>query len=56
MQATIAEHHGQNYGLAMAMIAGTVAIVIAVLVYFGKDTRGKAIAVESKAPGAGVSV
>jgi SHS family lactate transporter-like MFS transporter len=56
LQATIAEHHGQNYGLAMAMIAGTVAIVIAVLVYFGKDTRGKAIAVESKAPDAGVSV
>ncbi|CAM3973916.1 MFS transporter [Serratia silvae] len=56
LQATIAEHHGQNYGLAMAMIAGTVAIVIAVLVYFGKDTRGKAIAVESKAPGAGVNV
>lgn len=56
LQAAIAEHHGQNYGLAMAIIAGTVAIVIAVLVYFGKDTRGKAIAVESKAPSAGVSV
>lgn len=56
LQATIAEHHGQNYGLAMAMIAGTVAIVIAVLVYFGKDTRGTAITMESKAPGAGVSV
>ncbi|MFV8886727.1 MFS transporter [Serratia fonticola] len=56
LQAAIAEHHGQNYGLAMAIIAGTVAIVIAVLVYFGKDTRGKPIAVESKAPGAGVSV
>lgn len=56
LQATIAEHHDQNYGLAMAMIAGTVAITIAVLVFFGKDTRGKAIAVEAKAPGTQVNV
>lgn len=56
LQATIAEHHGQNYGLAMAMIAGTVAIVIVVLVYFGKDTRGKTIAVENKPSGVHVNV
>ncbi|MBW7984534.1 MFS transporter [Enterobacillus tribolii] len=43
LQATIAEHHGQNYGLAMAIIAGTVAIVIALLVFFGRDTRGASL-------------
>lgn len=43
LQAYIAESHGHNYGLAMAMVAGTVAIVISVLVFFGRDTRGKVI-------------
>ncbi|MFF6010867.1 MFS transporter [Rahnella sp. R3(2024)] len=43
LQASIAESHGHNYGLAMAIVAGTVAIVISVLVAFGRDTRGKAI-------------
>lgn len=40
LQSTIAEAHGNNYGLAMAMVAGTVAILICVLVYFGRETRG----------------
>ncbi len=44
LQAYIAESHGHNYGLAMAIVAGTVAIVISILVAFGRDTRGKAIA------------
>lgn len=44
LQAYIAESHGHNYGLAMAIVAGTVAILISVLVAFGRDTRGKAIA------------
>ncbi|AEX54136.1 putative metabolite transport protein [Rahnella aquatilis CIP 78.65 = ATCC 33071] len=43
LQAYIAESHGHNYGLAMAIVAGTVAILISVLVAFGRDTRGKAI-------------
>ena len=43
LQASIAESHGHNYGMAMAIVAGTVAIVISVLVAFGRDTRGKAI-------------
>ncbi len=45
LQATIAEHHGHNYGpaMAMAIVAATVAVAIALLVFFGKDTRGKAI-------------
>ncbi|MDR3433466.1 MAG: MFS transporter [Rouxiella aceris] len=49
LQAGIAESHGHNYGLAMAMVAGTVAIVIAVLVSFGRDTQGKVISAASNA-------
>ena len=50
-QATIAEHHGQNYGLAMAIVAGTVAIIIAILTFFGQESRAKKIsgAVEQNA-------
>ncbi|MFL4454360.1 MFS transporter [Serratia marcescens] len=51
LQATIAEHHGHNYGLAMAIVAGTVAVAIALLVFFGKDTRGKAITDAVENPG-----
>ncbi|HFH2543308.1 TPA: MFS transporter [Klebsiella aerogenes] len=43
LQATIAEHHGQNYGLAMAIVAGTVAIIIAILTFFGQESRAKKI-------------
>ncbi|QKJ85664.1 MFS transporter [Paramixta manurensis] len=40
LQSKIAETHGGNYGLAMAIVAGTVAILICVLVAFGRETRG----------------
>lgn len=41
IQAVIAVRTGGNYGLAMALVAGTVAIVIAVLMLvFGRETRG----------------
>ena len=50
LQATIAEHHGHNYGTAMAIVAATVAVAIALLVFFGKDTRGKAITDAVKNP------
>ena len=43
LQATIAESHGQNYGLAMAIIAGSVAVAIIVLISFGRDTRGASL-------------
>ncbi|KAB7894548.1 MFS transporter [Rouxiella sp. S1S-2] len=51
LQVYIAESHGHNYGLAMAMVAGTVAIVISVLVFFGRDTRGKVITAASNVKG-----
>lgn len=56
LQASIAESHGHNYGLAMAIIAGTVAIVITLLVMFGKDTRGKALSGAAESPPVHVNV
>ena len=48
LQSSIAEAHGNNYGLAMAIVAGTVAVLICVLVAFGRETRGVEI---SSSPG-----
>ncbi len=39
IETSIASHTGGNYGLAMAIVAGTVAIVIAVMTAFGRETR-----------------
>lgn len=41
LQATIAVAAGGNYGFAMAVVAGSVAIIIIILMAFGKETRGK---------------
>ncbi|KUM39747.1 MFS transporter [Pseudomonas sp. EpS/L25] len=43
LQAQIAAAHGGNYGLAMALVAGTVAVLIVLFVAFGKETRGMRI-------------
>ncbi|WP_250534174.1 MFS transporter [Caballeronia sp. AZ10_KS36] len=40
MQASIATSHGNNYGMAMAIVAGTVAVVIAALIFFSRERRG----------------
>lgn len=40
IQAGIAHRNGDNYGMAMALVAGTVAVVIAILINFGKEHRG----------------
>jgi MFS transporter, SHS family, lactate transporter len=40
LQASLAETHNQNYAMAMAIVAGTVAIVIAVLIPFSRERRG----------------
>jgi len=41
MQAHMSKTNGGNYGMAMAMVAGTVAIAIAVLIRFGTEKRGE---------------
>ncbi len=40
-QTTFAKSHHNNYGLAMALVAGTTAVVLAGLAFFGPDAKGK---------------
>jgi SHS family lactate transporter-like MFS transporter len=40
LQASFAVSNNNNYGLAMAVVAGTVAVVIAVLILFSRERRG----------------
>jgi len=40
LQAAIASHFGGNYGLALAAVAGSVAIVIALLTAIGTEAKG----------------
>ncbi len=42
LQAAIAAHSGGNYGLALAVVAGTVAVVIAILTALGTEAKGVA--------------
>lgn len=44
LQSTIAENHGNNYGMAMAIVAGSVAVFICVMVALGRETLGVTIA------------
>src|SRR5580693_908083 len=44
IQVAIAEAHGNNYGLAMACVIGTVVVVIILLVLWGPERRGVAMA------------
>jgi len=46
IQTHIASAHNGNYGLAMAIVVGTVALLIAILVSRGKETRGVAMTAE----------
>jgi SHS family lactate transporter-like MFS transporter len=46
VQASIAEQHNNNYGLAMAIVAGTVAVLISIFMYFGKDTQNQQFVVD----------
>jgi MFS transporter, SHS family, lactate transporter len=40
IQAGIAVHNGNNYGFALALVAGIVAVVIALLTAFGSEAKG----------------
>jgi MFS transporter, SHS family, lactate transporter len=40
LQVAIAEAHGNDYGLAMAIVVGTMAVVITLMVAFGPERRG----------------
>jgi SHS family lactate transporter-like MFS transporter len=41
IQAAIAQSTGGNYGIALAIVAGAVAVIIIVLMSFSRETRGK---------------
>jgi SHS family lactate transporter-like MFS transporter len=43
-QTQFAESHHNNYGLALALVAGTTAVVLAGLAFFGPDAKGKVFA------------
>ena len=40
IQAGLAESHGNNYGMALALIGGCAALAIAVLAGFGVERKG----------------
>jgi SHS family lactate transporter-like MFS transporter len=40
LQVAIAEAHGENFGLALAVVVGIVAVVITLMVAFGPEQRG----------------
>ncbi|CAM8785162.1 Metabolite transport protein [Burkholderia pseudomallei] len=40
LQAQFAVDHGNNYGMALATVAGIVAVVICVLIVFSRERRG----------------
>jgi MFS transporter, SHS family, lactate transporter len=44
LQVLIAEDHANNYGLAMALVVGTVAVLITLMVAWGPERRGVAMA------------
>jgi MFS transporter, SHS family, lactate transporter len=48
LQEMIARSNGENYGLAMAMVVGTVAVVISLLVAFGPEKSGVAMSSEHR--------
>jgi SHS family lactate transporter-like MFS transporter len=44
MQAAIAANHGGDYGVALAMVAGTVAVLLIILMIFGPEARNVSMA------------
>jgi SHS family lactate transporter-like MFS transporter len=50
IQVMIAEANGNNYGLAMASVVGTVVVVIVLLVLWGPERHGVAMAEAQRAP------
>jgi SHS family lactate transporter-like MFS transporter len=51
LQARIAETHHDNYGLALALVCGVVAIVLALVAAFGPEAKGVAFgAAKTEAP------
>jgi SHS family lactate transporter-like MFS transporter len=52
LQVAIAEAHGNDYGLAMAIVVGTMAVVIALMMTFGPERRGISMSAAAEGEGA----
>jgi MFS transporter, SHS family, lactate transporter len=50
IQAGIAAQFGGNYGLALALVAGSVAVIIALLTAFGVEAKGVAFGTAGRSP------
>ena len=50
MQGRIAEAHGNNYGLALAVVAGTVAVLLAGVTFFGPERMDASFGAGEGAP------
>ena len=50
IQAKVAESHHDNYGLALAVVCGVVAVLVAVFVGFGPEAKGVSFAAEAPPP------
>ena len=50
IQAGIAESRGDNYGLALALVAGSVAVILALLALFGPEKTGLSLTGEAATP------
>ena len=50
IQARVAESHHDNYGLALAVVCGIVAVLVAVFVGFGPEAKGVSFTGEAPAP------
>ena len=50
LQASLAAHWGGNYGLALALVASTVAIAIVILTALGTEAKGVAFGKASATP------
>ncbi len=46
----MAESHHDNYGLALAVVCGIVAVLVAVFVGFGPEAKGVSFAGDAPAP------
>ena len=54
LQAGIAIHYGNDYGFALALVAGIVAVVIVILAALGVEAKGVAFGT-GRPPGAGAA-
>ncbi len=53
IQAGIAESHGNNYALALALVCGIVAVTLSLVTWFGPEAKGVDFAKGADAEGAG---